>query len=70
MTSQFFTLVKHFFSCFFDVDSTSTDVDSSARVIQFLAVLSIPGLMISFFMMGDHPAVSMFMRGAFSQVEL
>jgi macrolide transport system ATP-binding/permease protein len=69
MNSQFFTLVKHFFGRFFDVDSTSPDADSRARVIQFLALLSVPGLMISFFMMGDHPAVSMFGRGASSQVE-
>src|SRR5687767_14183312 len=69
MRGQFRTLVSHFFGRFFDVESSSADVDSRARVIQYLALLAVPGLMISFFMLGDHPAVSMWTRGASSVSE-
>ncbi len=69
MDKQFRVLVAHFFGRFFDVESSSTDVDSRTRVIQFLALLTVPGLMISFFMLADHPAGSMFVRGAFSETD-
>ena len=69
MSRQFRTLVAHFFGRFFDVDSTSTDVDTRARVIQFLALLTVPGLMISFFMLADHPANSVWVRAASSQAD-
>jgi hypothetical protein len=69
VSRQFRTLVAHFFGRFFDVDSTSADVDTSARLIQFLALLTVPGLMISFFMLADHPANSMWVRAASSQAD-
>ena len=69
MNRQFGTLVRHFFGRFFDVESTSADADSRTRVIQLLGLLSVPGLMISFFMLGDHPANSMWMRGTSSLAE-
>jgi putative ABC transport system permease protein len=57
MKPQFRTLVAHFFGRFFEVDSTSIDVDSRTRVIQYLALLSIPGLIVPVFMMGSRRAV-------------
>src|SRR5205823_12163531 len=42
---------------------------SRTRVIQLLALLTVPGLMISFFMMADHPAGSMFVTAAASETD-
>src|SRR5262245_17498933 len=69
MNRQFRVLVKHFFGRFFDVDSTSPDADSRTRVIQLLGLLCVPGLMISFFMMGDHPAGATIVRAAVSHTD-
>jgi predicted permease len=69
MNSQFRTLVAHFFSRFFDAESTSADADVRARMIQYLALLSVPGVMLSFFMMADHPATSVWVRAAFSEAD-
>src|SRR5262245_25891785 len=69
MNAQFRSLVGHFFTRFFDVESNTADIDARTRVIQLLALLGVPGLMLSFFMMSDHPAGSMFVRGAFSEAE-
>src|SRR5215510_13843899 len=69
MNSQFRTLVAHFFSRFFDVESTSADSEMRTRMIQYLALLSVPGVMLSFFMLSDHPASSVWVRAAFSDAE-
>jgi len=69
MNRQFRVLVKHFFGRLFDVDSTSPDADSRTRVIQLLGLLCVPGLMISFFMMGDHPAGATIVRAAVSHTD-
>ncbi len=55
MDKQFWTLAVHFFSRFFDRDSASEDADPLQRMIQLLAMLSVPGLMLSFFLLPDHP---------------
>ena len=66
MNSQFRPLFNHFFRRFFD-RSTSEDSQPLSGIAQLLAGLSIPGLMISFFMMSDHPpGVTMFVTPAFS----
>ena len=54
MNAQFRTLVAHFFRRCFDVDSTLTDADGRTRIIQWLVLLSIPGLMVPFFMGGGR----------------
>ncbi|HYR90657.1 MAG TPA: hypothetical protein VE422_41720 [Terriglobia bacterium] len=56
MDRQFWTLAVHFFSRFFDRDSASDDADPLQRMIQLLAMLSVPGLMLSFFLLPDHPS--------------
>jgi hypothetical protein len=46
---QFWELVRHFFNRFFDRDSISTGSDPSTGVIQMLALLAVPGLMVGFY---------------------
>src|SRR2546426_9827663 len=56
MDKQFWTLAVHFFSRCFDRDSASEDADPLQRMIHLLAMLSVPGLMLSFFLLPDHPS--------------
>jgi hypothetical protein len=63
---QFRTLVAHFFDRLFDKDSMSADADPAGGVIQLLALLTVPGLMISFFLLPLHPPGSTLMAGAAS----
>jgi pimeloyl-ACP methyl ester carboxylesterase len=69
MGHQFRTLVRHFFERFFDVDSTTSDEAPYIRIVQLLAVLAIPGLLISFFLIPDHPPGSLIMAGAQTEAE-
>jgi hypothetical protein len=46
---QLWELVKHFFNRFFDRDSISTGSDPSSGVVQMLALLAVPGLMLGFY---------------------
>src|SRR5947207_6661217 len=57
MSERFKTLVDHFFGRFFDKDSISTDADEHANVIQIVAMLALPGAIISLFMIPDHMLV-------------
>jgi predicted permease len=69
MGPQFRTLFGHFFERFFDTDSAA-DSDGRIRIIQLLAMLSVPGLMLSFFMKSDHPpGPTLFVTPAFSEIE-
>src|SRR5687767_9539313 len=52
---QFRTLFNHFFGRFFDKDSLSPDADERANVIQIIAMLALPGAVISLFLIADHP---------------
>src|SRR5215468_3688119 len=70
MRPQFATLFRHFFARLFDSESSSPNSDGGLRIVQLLALLSVPGLMISFFMMSDHPpGLTLFVTPAFSDVE-
>ena len=57
MSDRFKTLVRHFFSRFFDKESLSADGDERANVVQIVSVLAVPGAMISLFMIADHPLI-------------
>jgi hypothetical protein len=54
---RFQTLVNHFFGRFFDKDSISPDADERANVIQIIALLALPGAVISLFLIADHPLI-------------
>jgi predicted permease len=56
MNSEFRTLVLHFFKRFFDTESRSSDSDAYTGIVQLLALLVMPGLVLSYFMMTDPPA--------------
>jgi len=51
------TLVRHFFSRFFDKDSLSKDGDERANVVQIIAMLALPGAIVSLFTLADHPLI-------------
>lgn len=57
MNSRFKTLVRHFFSRFFDKDSLSADADERANVVQIIAMLAVPGAIVSLFTIADHPLI-------------
>src|SRR5437867_1803683 len=69
MDRQFLILVHHFFTRFFDVDSAGSEEGTYLRIVQFLAILSLPGLMISFFLIPDHPPGSLIMAAAQTEAE-
>jgi len=54
---KFRTLVEHFFGRFFDRDSLSPDADEHANVVQIIAMLAVPGAIISLFLLVDHPLI-------------
>ena len=54
---RFKTLVRHFFGRFFDKDSIAADADEHANVIQIIAMLALPGAIVSLFTMVDHPLI-------------
>src|SRR5215468_11593298 len=57
MSDRFKTLVRHFFSRFFDKDSLSPDADERANVIQIVTMLALPGAIVSLFTIADHPLI-------------
>src|SRR5215467_12436536 len=69
MDKQFRTLVVHFFNRFFDRDSPEEEGEVRTKLIQFLACLSLPGLMLSFFLIPDHPPGSFLMAGSTSEFQ-
>jgi len=57
MNERFKILIRHFFSRFFDKDSLSPDADERANVVQIVAMLALPGAILSLFMLVDHPLI-------------
>ena len=55
MNKEFRTLVAHFFGRFFDKDSRATESDAYTGILQLLALLVMPGLVLSFYMMTGNP---------------
>src|SRR5215831_9376752 len=68
MNSQFQLLVRHFLWRFFHRDGASDD-ERYVRILQILATLAVPGLLISFFLIPDHPPGSLIMAGAETEAE-
>jgi hypothetical protein len=54
LPERFRTLIRHFFSRFFDKDSITPDADERANVVQIVAILALPGAIISLFMIPDY----------------
>jgi hypothetical protein len=54
---RFETLIRHFFGRFFDKDSISTEGYEHANVSQIIAMLALPGAIVSLFTMADHPLI-------------
>src|SRR5262245_38721004 len=69
MNRQFRILVRHFFLRCFDVDSVAFDDEPYIRILQLLAILAIPGLLISFFLIPDHPPGSLIMAASQTEAE-
>ena len=57
LPARFETLIRHFFERFFDKESLSPDADERANVIQIIAMLALPGAIISLFMIAYHPLI-------------
>ncbi len=57
MNERFRTLIRHFFSRFFDKDALSAEADERANVVQIIAILALPGAIISLFMIPDYMLV-------------
>src|SRR6516165_8967383 len=57
LPERFRTLVRHFFGRFFDKDSITPDSDERANVVQIIAILAVPGAIISLFMIPDYMQV-------------
>jgi len=54
MSERSKTLIRHFFSRFFDKESISPDGDAHANVVQIVAMLAVPGAILSLFTIPDH----------------
>ena len=52
--AQLFRLTKHFFDRFFESELVSPNADSRLAVAHILAVLTVPGCLASFWMMGKY----------------
>jgi len=57
LPERFKVLVTHFFGRFFDKDSITPDADERANVVQLVAILALPGAIVSIFLIFDHPMV-------------
>src|SRR5262249_29800944 len=57
MDERFKILVRHFFSRFFDKDSISPGAEPHANVVQIVAMLALPGAIVSLFTIADHPLI-------------
>jgi hypothetical protein len=63
MSERSKTLIRHFFSRFFDKESISPDGDAHANVVQIVAMLAVPGAILSLFTIPDHMLIrSEYMR--------
>ncbi len=51
-------LVGHFFRRFFDNDTIQVDGDTLTTVVRAVSVVTVPGLMISFFLQSQYPGRS------------
>src|SRR5215472_14797501 len=57
MNDRLRTLVDHFFDRFFDKDSLTPEADERANVVQIVAILALPGAILSLSMIADHPMI-------------
>ncbi len=57
MSERFKVLIRHFFGRFFDKESISAEGDEHANVVQIVAMLALPGAIVSLFTLVDHPLV-------------
>jgi len=57
MNNRFKTLVRHFFSRFFDRESLAAAGDERATTVQIVAMLAVPGAFVSLFTVADHPLI-------------
>jgi hypothetical protein len=57
MNTRSTILIRHFFSRFFDKDSISPGAEPHANVIQIVAMLALPGAILSLFTIADHPLI-------------
>ena len=57
LPDRFDTLVRHFFGRYFDKESISASGDEHANVVQIIAMLALPGAIVSLFTMADHPLI-------------
>ncbi len=48
-------LIRHFFRRFFDNDTIQVDGDTLTTVVRAVSVVTVPGLMISFFLQSQYP---------------
>jgi predicted permease len=69
MDKSFRTLVGHFLKGFLDRESPAEESEARTVIIQFLVCLSLPGLLLSFFLAADHPPGTYFTSGANSEFE-
>jgi predicted permease len=68
MDRQFVFLTRHFFSRFFDRENRPEDASHLTGIIQLLVLLALPGLMISIFLLPDHPPGSGLTQGATTEL--
>ena len=47
-------LIGHFFRRFFDNDTVQADGDTLTTVVRALAIVAVPGLMVSFFLQNHY----------------
>jgi hypothetical protein len=57
MNDRLRTLINHFFDRFFDKDSLSAEADERANVVQIVAILALPGAILSLSMIADHATI-------------
>ena len=48
-------LIEHFFRRFFDSDTVQVDGETLTTVVRAIAIVAMPGLMVSFFMQNQYP---------------
>src|SRR5262249_15394909 len=57
MNDRLRTLVDHFFDRFFDKDALTPEADERANVVQIVAILALPGAILSLSMIADHATI-------------
>src|SRR5215510_10158632 len=68
MDRQFVALTRHFFTRFFDRENRPEDSSHLTGIIQLLVLLALPGLMISIFLLPDHPPGAGLTQGATTEL--